>query len=157
MSAAIQFDLSDLKRVNRKLGALAQMDTRGLMDAVGLEVESQTQLRISEHGPAPDGSAWEPWADDYAAQRPPKGGLLELGGDLRETITYAVGVHGSFVDVGSNLPYAAIHQFGGKPGMAPGPAAIPARPYLGLSTENESDVRVVVNDWLDGQMRRQFA
>jgi phage virion morphogenesis protein len=37
--------------------------------------------------------------------------------------------------VGGTRPliYAAIHQFGGTPIMAPGPRAIPARPYVGLS------------------------
>jgi phage virion morphogenesis protein len=38
------------------------------------------------------------------------------------------------------LVYAAIHQFGGTEGMAPGPAAIPARPYVGLSPESVAKI-----------------
>jgi len=30
----------------------------------------------------------------------------------------------------TDVRYALIHELGGAPGMAPGPAAIPARPYL---------------------------
>ena len=47
--------------------------------------------------------------------------------------------------VGSELVYAAIHQFGGKAVGRPHPA----RPYLGLSPENISDLEQVVTDFLE--------
>lgn len=39
------------------------------------------------------------------------------------------------------LVYAAIHQFGGLPSMAPGPAAIPERPYIGMSSASKGDIQ----------------
>lgn len=41
--------------------------------------------------------------------------------------------------VGTNEPYAAIHQFGGKAGRGR-KATIPARPFLKLTPEDESDI-----------------
>lgn len=63
------------------------------------------------------------------------------------------------VEVGSNLVHAAIHQFGGvirpraaKLLMFRGHVAksvdIPARPYLGLSKEDERELVERTLDWL---------
>lgn len=41
--------------------------------------------------------------------------------------------------VGTNEPYAAIHQFGGKVGRGR-KTTIPARPFLKLTPEDESDI-----------------
>lgn len=41
--------------------------------------------------------------------------------------------------VGTNEPYAAIHQFGGKAGRGQ-KTTIPARPFLKLTPEDESDI-----------------
>jgi len=41
--------------------------------------------------------------------------------------------------VGTNEPYAAIHQFGGKAGRGR-KTTIPARPFLKLTLEDESDI-----------------
>lgn len=41
--------------------------------------------------------------------------------------------------VGTNEPYAAIHQFGGKAGRGR-KTTIPARPFLKLTPEDESDI-----------------
>jgi phage gpG-like protein len=65
-------------------------------------------------------------------------------GDLLDSIQYLVA--GGTVEWGSNLVYAAIHQFGGEEVDMPG---LPARPYLGLSPENETELLAVVNDFLD--------
>ncbi|MDO5604798.1 MAG: phage virion morphogenesis protein [Paracoccus sp. (in: a-proteobacteria)] len=64
------------------------------------------------------------------------------------------------VDIGTNLHYAAIHQFGGtiqpKAGGAltfmlatgqmilVGAVTMPARPYLGISTDDEEQIREFV-------------
>ena len=48
--------------------------------------------------------------------------------------------------MGSNLVYAAIHQMGGKEvGQN-----IPARPYLGVSRDDEDDLRRLVTGHLKG-------
>lgn len=42
-------------------------------------------------------------------------------------------------EVGTNEPYAAIHQFGGKAGRGR-KVDIPARPFLVLTTQDEDDI-----------------
>lgn len=52
------------------------------------------------------------------------------------------------VTVGSNEDYAAIHQFGGLPDMPPGPAAVPARPYLLLQDADWATIADIIEEHL---------
>ncbi|WP_297830902.1 phage virion morphogenesis protein [Thermomonas sp.] len=87
---------------------------------------------------APDGSAWAPLSEKYK-QRKRRAGypetLLYMEGRLRNELRPDYGPDFAAVAT-APLPYAALHQFGGTSGMAPGPAAVPARPYLGASPED---------------------
>ena len=152
MSAALEISvespaLEGLEdRIRRLAAGLA--DTRPLLEALGAEVESQSRRRIDEGGPAPDGAPWGAWSDAYAATR--RGGqrmLIDEGG-LLDSIQSLVS--GDIAEVGSNLIYAAIQQFGGEPGMAPGPAAIPARAWLGLSAEDARELDALLDDYFEG-------
>lgn len=62
---------------------------------------------------------------------------LQDTGRLKRSVDATYELRGSgrlFVTGGTKpLDYAAIHQFGGTSSMPPGPRAIPARPYVGLS------------------------
>ena len=51
------------------------------------------------------------------------------------------------VETGSNLVYAALHQFGGEEVGIP----VEAREHLGISLENERELDAVLDDWA-GQM-----
>lgn len=46
------------------------------------------------------------------------------------------------MEVGLNLVYGAIHQFGGEEA---GRLGLPARPYLGLSAEDDLDA--IIDEW----------
>lgn len=48
--------------------------------------------------------------------------------------------------VGTNEPYAAIHQFGGKAGRGR-KTTIPARPFLKLTPEDEADILEDIQDY----------
>lgn len=48
--------------------------------------------------------------------------------------------------VGTNEPYAAIHQFGGKAGRGK-KVTIPARPFLVLTTQDEQDILDDIQDY----------
>lgn len=156
MSIGLVFDLSDLFNLSTRLTRLADLDTEQLLDAIGAEVSTQTRSRIEDEKTSPDG---EPWADHspaYAAMREPRqkadgeAGLLELDGHLLESIQQVV--EDGQVRVGSNLDYATTQQFGAKArsfgGIAPW-GDIPARPYLGLSDDNKSDLQTVIDNFLD--------
>lgn len=130
--ADVVIDLAGLLPARRALDRLSRARTERLLDVLGSEAESQTRRRIIEEKTDAAGEKWEEWSDDYAAHRPAKGGLLELDGDLADSITYIVG--DDVVEVGSNLVYAHRHQAGDE-----GDDGIPARPYLGVSEENLAD------------------
>lgn len=51
------------------------------------------------------------------------------------------------VSVGSRLPYAAIHQLGGKAGRG-GKVRIPARPFVGMSANAERQIINTINAYL---------
>lgn len=152
MSGAIRFDLRELEAVDRRFAKLAVADKRGLMDAIGFTVENQARDRIAHEKESPGGEPWKPWSPNYAKTRAAGQSLLQAGGDLLDTLTYVVDIDGSGVEIGSNQPYAAIQQFGGTEDMAPGPAAIRARPYLGISDDNKEELESVALDWLHGQI-----
>ncbi len=63
--------------------------------------------------------------------------------------SFTVNATANEVSVGTNLIYAAIHQFGGKAGKNRG-VTIPARPYLPVSSngELESNLQKNITDYL---------
>ena len=138
----LQYDLSDLDRVNRYLEHVGSYDPRDLLDVVGARVESQTRRRIEEQEGAPDGTPWTEWSDSYAATRHSNHGFLLGESDLLDSLDYQV--HADSVEIGTNLIYAATHQFGDDD------RGIPARPFLGLSDDNEHELESVVNGYLEG-------
>ena len=53
------------------------------------------------------------------------------------------------VEVGSNVVYAAIHQFGGRAGKGRR-ARVPARPYLGIDERDRDAIVRIVTRTLEG-------
>ena len=113
---------------------------------------------------APDGTAWaalQPWYQKE--KRRNKNLILTLNGYLRGQMTWQL-VGDRTVEIGSNLPYAAVHQFGAtiKPraakvlmfrGHVAKSVTIPARPYLGLSDEDRSEIVGRTLEWLQRIMK----
>ena len=113
---------------------------------------------------APDGTAWaalQPWYQKE--KRRNKSRILTLNGYLRGQMTWQL-VGDRTVEIGSNLPYAAVHQFGAtiKPraakvlmfrGHVAKSVTIPARPYLGLSDEDRSEIVGRTLEWLQRIMK----
>lgn len=144
--------MSDLSPVMKDLGELLMLSTKERFP----------------QGVAPDGTPWAPKAaatierylsrGDRADSRP----LFGPSGALAEEIFYDAGP--DQVEIGSNRIYAAVMQFGAAKG-AFGPYAgvdkkgrrysgtapwgnIPARPFLGLSDEDEVNLVATVEEWL---------
>ena len=126
----------------RRLRRLEGFEMAELTDAAGAILESSTRDRFDTKT-APDGSAWAPWSDAYEDTREDRHSLLVEEGGLRDSIaSYSTGGE---VHVGSNLVYAAHHQIGGDE-IGSG---IPARPYLGISDEDEIDLADLVTGKLE--------
>lgn len=80
--------------------------------------------------------------------------ILQKSGRLRDSIT--VRATDNEVTIGSNLPYAAIHQFGGMAGRGH-KVRIPARPYLPITGNTlRSDVAVQIVTYLEKKVIEEF-
>jgi len=122
----------------KAMGTSAHVITRGAIQKA-LELSAGVVLKAAKriiYGGHPD-HLNKP--GDRPKGRQTYGGLL-IGSLQHE-------MHEGYATVGSNVVYAAIHEYGGLPGMAPGPAAIPPRPYLHPAAEESYNevVRVFGN------------
>lgn len=147
---AIEQSTRGLQALAEQLNQLATADYDDMLEQIGATVESQTRRRLSEEKEAPDGSPWKPLSNDWSARKSERssGGMMEYQGHLLDSIAYQV--EGSEVHVGTGLIYGAIHQLGGEPVGKP----IPARPYLGLSGDNETELNEVIESWLNQLLSR---
>ena len=119
------------------------------MDAIAAVMEGASEDALADQQSPVDGSPWPALSDNYLKRRPSRVGgqmLQATAGGLAASITADSGDF--WAQIGSNKPYAAIHNFGGLPEMAPGPAAIPQREYLGISRDNETELLVILGDFL---------
>lgn len=84
-----------------------------------------------------------------AGKRP----LIGESGDLASEF-YPL-VEGNTLYIGSTVPYAAVQQFGAKKhqfGKAPW-GDIPARPFLGLSDQDRTNILDTISDYLTDSLR----
>jgi phage virion morphogenesis protein len=152
-------------------------DTRPALRQMGEQLVESTKARFRD-GVRPDGERWAPNTEaTYLAYLSPYSGsfskrtgrVLKAGADramgkqpligesrrLSSEIEYQVG--DGYLEVGSGLKYSAVHQFGAAKGAfgatkrgAPIPwGAIPARPFLGLSAQDEQDAIAALREHLD--------
>lgn len=129
---------------------------------------------------APDGSPWAPLSPATLARKKSGSKILRETGALLDTLRHQVS--DNELAFGTDRPYGAIHQFGGKVEHAARSQQVyfkmsggvvgnrfvkkrhsnfsqwvthgarsvemPARPYLGLSTEDETEVLAIIADYL---------
>lgn len=96
---------------------------------------------------SPFGPAWEPLTEAYVNRpRRTRGGrpggrggdahpILQRDGLLAAGISSGSDQRSAWL--GADREYAAIHQFGGRAGMPAGPAGIPERPFLPVTTSGQ--------------------
>lgn len=136
---SLSVDVSQLDGVRRGLEGASRDMKQDLLDAIGAELESSTRRRIDEEKESPEGDAWAVWSPNYARTRDGQHSLLIGENELLDSIQYAIDGRG-FVDLGSNLVYAATHQFGDPE------RNIPERPYLGVSSDDEAALEAAIAD-----------
>jgi len=169
----LTYDLSAIEQLNARIAALADVDRRKLLGRIGAVVEEQTRERLKRDKSSPDGAAWAPWSERHEKGRHGGHSLLSGGGELYDSLTHEVSANS--VEVGSNLIYARIHQEGSGEESVQVPAHqrrikqafgrklpfpvwvnvgayaflqnIPARPYLGLSADNEAELEAEIEDF----------
>jgi phage gpG-like protein len=154
---------SDLRRLDARVGLAVKRWTSIDLEKVGAyaasKVRADSMASFRNQADPSTGAPWKPskratgafkraTAKFQAGKRskaPSRGTTLEGTGRLKRSMRagYEVLRNGVVQFWGGTVPliYAAIHQFGGLPSMAPGPAAIPARPYVGMSSASKGDVQ----------------
>lgn len=150
----LRYEDADLQRLAKRLQrALAKADHKPLLQRIAGALRESAILRFHQ-GKAPDGSHWK-----KSRRALETGGqTLILEGHLRDSITS--NATSRRLEVGTNKEYAAIHQFGGiirpkkgralnVPGIGPrASVTMPARPYLGISADDEAEIKDITETWL---------
>lgn len=152
----LEINADELSRLlNRAAQTLAQPDK--LFEHIGEALIDIHRTRF-ERQTTPDGTPWQPLADWYQAVKPKnKNKILTLDGHLGRILSYNASREG--LEFGSHFPYAAIHQFGGtiRPkhakalnvgGRAVKRVIIPARPWLGLSDNDQQRILEIAKSHL---------
>lgn len=169
MSGFVLITRMDMSEASRGFGQLAGVmkDTTPVMRAIGTGLVTSTQDRF-DAGHDPDGAPWAALNPTYAAGKRGPGILREsaMRGGLQGSITSVAGRNE--VRTGTNKIYGGIHQQGGviKAKNGRGLAfkmgnrivrtqsvTIPARPYLGISSDDRDMILDVVEGALDRALR----
>lgn len=138
-SIEIRIDDAELRR------GLQQLETRlgdltPFFRDIGEALLNSTRERFRSQT-APDGTPWAALSPGYRARKNKnKNLILTLNGYLRGTLNYHA--EKDRVRIGTPLIYGATHQFG-RPEKN-----IPARPFLGLSADDETMLLDALHDWL---------
>lgn len=94
----------------------------------------------------PDGKRWKPLKPATLARKKIDKILTETS-NLKDRVVYQADQRG--LTIGTNVIYAAIHQFGGKAGRKRS-ADIPARPFLGVDQDDLAELEATLTEWVDG-------
>lgn len=128
-----------------RLRGLQEADIAAAMAAVGEAIRTSTLERFNQEKD-PEG---RPWKKSIRAQQ-------DGGKTLTVSRTLATSIHSESsskgVEVGTNLIYAATHQFGdrnrtirrGNGGTIH--IDIPARPYMGITEEDMQEITHIIED-----------
>ncbi|CAM4176196.1 phage virion morphogenesis protein [Pseudoalteromonas byunsanensis] len=123
-------------------------DLSGPMNEIAAILEGATEDAFAQERSPVTGDAWPALSENYLKQNPNRvgGQMLQVSaGGLAASIAADSGA--LWAQISSNKPYSAIHNLGGLPEFAPGPAAIPQREYFGVSTQGEHDILSVLVDY----------
>jgi phage virion morphogenesis protein len=133
-----------LEALKNRLNRFLRSPLNGVEVDVGAEVLSQVQRRIQSEKTSPDGKAWADWSPDYAKTRHSGQSLLQGEGNLLDSLS--ITQQGGDTLVGSNLVYAATHQYGDAS------RNIKDRKYLGVNEGKMDSLLRIVDDWVDAHL-----
>jgi phage virion morphogenesis protein len=136
-------------------------DIRPAMDGIGQILVSNVQQRFIDQR-APDGQPWAPLSPVTLSRRRGGGGqILRDTGRLASSISYRVA--GGAVELGSNVEYAGMHQYGARKGQYgtrrghPIPwGNVPPRPFFGYNDQDQSDVLELIQRYIDASQPQSW-
>ncbi len=126
-------------------------DLSPALKEIGEDLAESTQERF-EDSQGPDGKRWQANSEITARRKSGNKPLIGETGLLGLTINYEV--DGQVLAIGSPMQYAAMQQFGGTKAEFPWLwGDIPARPFLGISNDDERSILEVVNRYLEDGLK----
>ena len=147
----MQIDVThDIPALNEHLATLQQRlngNLTPLMQAIGSVLEGSTRQRFADKQ-SPNGVAWAVLMPSTVKAKNGRSNILVDSGDLIRSITF----HASndSVVVGTDRPYGKYHQTGTK--KANGTTKMVARPWLGLSQQDQFDINDLIVGYLAGDL-----
>ena len=145
MTASIELDLNSLAPHLEQMGVeFEQINWQRTHAKLALVLESETK-RNFDRGESPDGVPWAPLKQPRGRSKGQDLPLRDTG--LLMASYSAQGQHhvqssdGDTLRWGSNLDYAAYHQFGVE---GPNGVFIPARPHVGINEETAELIDLII-------------
>lgn len=146
MTISITWDDREVTRALQKLAANTNNLSPAFREIGELLVESTKERFSAGKGPND-----QPWAKNAPTTLARKGRNLPLidSGTLMEQIHYAL-IGNDTLEVGSSMEYAAMQQFGGKKSdFLYLWGDIPARPFLGISDQDEAGILAILREHIE--------
>lgn len=125
----ITLEILGLDELVRNLTRQTQLNKARALDEIGQYFTSEVLQRFARSEDH-EGRAWKPLK--YRVGKP-----LVNTGILRSSITHRI--LNDSVEVGTNVTYAAIHNYGGRAGRNRR-VTIPQREFMGISETNEKEI-----------------
>nr|ELR5228508.1 phage virion morphogenesis protein [Providencia rettgeri] len=141
MRVESQIDVTPIQQAFKRLQQLGT-DTTPITRGIAAVLASESEDAFDSETDPNTGKKWTPLSPRYQEKLDDSGrnGLMlqrsQGGLAMSLTTTYDA----TRAAIGSNKVYAALHQWGGQPTMPAAPAAVPARPYMGLSPQGVADI-----------------
>jgi len=137
-------------------------DMSGLMNELGEQLVYETEQRFDQ-GVSPEGVTWAPKSQTTLDAYRKRGQTVDVrplfgpnadGIALRKSIVHDYG--SDYVEVGTNKIQAGVMQFGAAQGAFGANAIgrplpwgdIPARPFIGISEQDRTNISASVEEWL---------
>lgn len=140
-SISIEYEAGKALDFIRRLGEHID-DLSPLFGDIGEYLIESTQARFDVQQ-SPDGEPWLPLSPRYARRKPKNADrILVLDALMRDTLAYNAGPRE--MEFGTNRIYAATHQFGR--------GNIPARPFLGISDDDENEILKLLRDYVADEL-----
>lgn len=156
-SISVRID-GDVDKLIARLNQMSGIDKAGIMNAIAEGIRTSTLERFRSEE-SPEGTKWKP---SIRATR--QGGkTLTKSAGLKNSIRAQA--DGSGAAVGTNMAYAATHQFGDERTIRAKKSRylrfqigdrwvsvpsvrvnIPARPFLGISKEDEEEIKAMLDE-----------
>ena len=150
-----------LEKLARQMG-----DMSNVMNDIGQALVASSEKRMDE-GVSPDGTPFAPRSPVTVRAYVKRGisfrGVLHKSGKLRQSLFHTYGPE--HVEIGTVEPYAAVMQFGAQQGQFGAFIGkdklgrdhfhsipwgnIPARPFLGISPLDETNILDILAEWAE--------